>query len=205
MWERIKNNIFGKNTNTIDYIIVGLGNPGKKYEKTAHNVGFRVLQKLYSKGEFSPLVKEKYFNALFAKGVIVEKKIAIILPLTFMNLSGLSVKKTMARLNVKPKNIIVVHDDTDLNLGVVRFSFARGSAGHKGVESVIGSIGSKNFIRVRVGVKKENKRARDVVLKNTPSFLSKVEERVVLEIIESLSTGQFLKTINIKDDKQKST
>ncbi len=198
MWEKIKSNIFKKNKLTdIDYIIVGLGNPGEKYAKTAHNVGFRVIDHLHKKETFSSLEKDKYLNALVAKGDIKKNKIVLLLPQTFMNLSGISVKKSLVRLNVDPQNLIVVHDDTDLPLGLVRFSVSRGSAGHKGVESIIRNIKSKNFIRIRVGVSNGKEEAKEVVLKNMPIFINKIEERVAEEVIQSLSDNIFSKTIKI--------
>ncbi len=199
MWGKIKNSIF--KSDKIDYLVVGLGNPGEKYKKTAHNVGFRVVNNLQERGSFSSLEKEKYLNALIAKGSVEEKKIVLLLPQTFMNLSGVSVKKALIRFKINTQNLIIIHDDTDLPLGMIRFSFSRGSAGHKGVESIIKSIKSKNFIRVRVGVRKEGKEARYVVLESTPSFMHQIEEKVTEEVIKSLSNNIFSKTVVIKTTK----
>ena len=113
-------------------LIVGLGNPGKKYQKTRHNVGFRVIDQL---------------------GFLSLKEVILVKPKTFMNLSGKSVKNLLKTYHLKPSNLIVIHDDTDLPLGKIKISKNRGAAGHKGVESIIKEMGTKNFVRLRVGVK----------------------------------------------------
>jgi len=112
-------------------LIVGLGNPGKKYEKTRHNIGFRVLDELRS---------------LNLKMVILEK------PKTFMNLSGKAVKSLIAKYKIPTTNLWVIHDDIDLPLGKIRIVKNRGAAGHKGVESIIKELGTKNFVRFRIGI-----------------------------------------------------
>ncbi len=197
MWKKIKNNLFKVKPNTIEYIIVGLGNPGEKYRKTTHNVGFRVIDYLQEKGDFPNLEKNKYLNALSSKGKLEEKEVVLLLPQTFMNLSGVSVKKSLNHFNIRHQHLIVVHDDTDLSLGLIRFSFSKGSAGHKGVESIIKNIKTKNFIRVRVGVSKKGEKAENIVLKNVPSISAKIEQVAAEEIIKSLSNNIFSKTINI--------
>lgn len=197
MWEKIKSNIFKGKPSTVNYIIVGLGNPGEKYKKTTHNVGFRVIEYLHEKGDFSLLEKNKYLDAVIARGTINEKEIVLVLPQTFMNLSGVSVKKSLHYFKINPNSLIVIHDDTDLTIGTIRFSLSRGSAGHKGVDSIIKNIKTKNFIRVRIGVNKNNKKAKDIVLKNIPTSNNKIEEVAALEVIKSLSDNSFSKTIKV--------
>ena len=112
-------------------LIVGLGNPGKKYQDTRHNIGFRVIDKLQS---------------LNLEKVILAK------PKTFMNLSGKAVKNLLKTYHLKPNNLIVIHDDIDLPLGKIRIVKNRRAAGHKGVESIIKELVTKDFVRVRVGI-----------------------------------------------------
>ncbi|MDP2664716.1 MAG: aminoacyl-tRNA hydrolase [bacterium] len=129
-------------------LIVGLGNPGKKYEKTRHNAGFMVLDELE---------KKELPQARLLK------------PDTFMNNSGGAVKKEMQKLKIKNQSLIIIHDDIDIPLGKIKVSKGSGSAGHKGVESIIQSLGTKEFIRIRIGILPPEGKPEDVetfVLKN---------------------------------------
>ncbi len=197
MWKKIKKKIFPPSSPAVDYLLVGLGNPGKKYEKTAHNVGFRVLSFLQEKKDLPTFTRDGTINALVSEGEVEDKKVALIVPLTFMNLSGESVKRAVKKYHLPADRVIVIHDETDLPIGTVRFCSSRGSAGHKGVASVIRHLQTKDFHRVRVGVSKEKEKAIDVVLKNMPSSMSKIEERVTEEIISSLNKDFTHKTINL--------
>lgn len=133
------------------YYIVGLGNPGKEYELTRHNAGrATVIDFIKNKGISYPEFNKK-LNALASAGKIGKEKIQAILPEIFMNKSGLSLR-SMITSKKRAENLIVVHDDVDLPLGKVKISFGRKSAGHKGVESVIRNIKTKDFIRVRIGI-----------------------------------------------------
>lgn len=142
-------------------MIVGLGNPGLRYEKTRHNVGFMVLDALLKKltpaGE-GIWEENKKFNALVARAgddLILAK------PLSFMNASGGPVAKLVRFYQVKPFGLYLVHDDVDLPLGKIKITVDHGSAGHKGVESVIKSLGSQNFVRIRVGIGNDRRVAAD--------------------------------------------
>jgi len=117
--------------NELMILIVGLGNPGKKYQDTRHNIGFGVIDKLQS---------------LNLKKVILAK------PKTFMNLSGKAVKSLIKKYKIPTANLWVIHDDIDLPLGKIRIVKNRGAAGHKGVESIIKELGTKNFVRFRIGI-----------------------------------------------------
>ena len=155
-------------------LIVGLGNPGKKFEKTRHNVGFRAVDEIAANFQFPifnfqsisefPLVETKEkkrtkssspFNAQISKGEISGQKVILAKPQTFMNNSGKSVKLLTKARALNPRNLIVVHDDIDLPLGKIRISIGRSSAGHKGVESIIRELRTKNFVRFRIGIKPE--------------------------------------------------
>ena len=170
-------------------LIVGLGNPGKKFEKTRHNVGFRVVEELSRKNNFSDFKLSKKFLAEISEGEIASEKVILAKPQTFMNNSGKAVKKIIKNLKLKIKNLIVVHDDIDLPLGKIRISVGRSSAGHKGVESIIKELGTNNFVRFRIGIKPENneqktknrkQKAEDFVLKK----FGKEEEKVLKEAVE---------------------
>lgn len=164
-------------------LIVGLGNPGKKYEKTRHNIGFRVVDYLQNFLSFSNWKKEKRLLAGISKGKINKKEIILAKPQTFMNLSGKAVKSLMAKYKLPATNLWVVHDDIDLPLGKIRISKGRGAAGHKGVESIIKAINSKNFIRFRIGIQPKTGKS-----KNTEAFVlqkfNKEGEKIVKEVIQ---------------------
>jgi PTH1 family peptidyl-tRNA hydrolase len=127
-------------------LVVGLGNPGKKYEGNRHNVGFRVVEALRS-ADALPEWREK-FSGRFTKGDVY----ALLEPLTFMNLSGDSLQPCAAFLKVAPSEIIVVHDELDLPWRDVRLKLGGGHAGHNGLRSIIQRLGTPDFVRVRVGI-----------------------------------------------------
>lgn len=134
------------------YLIAGLGNPGEEYKNTRHNVGRTIVEIFRMKNEFPEWEFSKNANALYSKKKIGKHEIELILPETFMNKSGKSIKYAKTKHKIKSENIIVVHDDIDLPLGVLRILFARGSGGHRGVESVKRAVGTKDFTRLRFGV-----------------------------------------------------
>jgi PTH1 family peptidyl-tRNA hydrolase len=164
-------------------LIVGLGNPGKKYEKTRHNVGWRVLNYFKEKNNFQPWKEKKKVKAMISKGEIGKEKIQLIKPLTFMNLSGESLKSILNYYKAKPEKIIIVHDDIDINFNKIKISQNRGTAGHKGVLSIIEKLKTKNFIRIRIGIKPKEKK-----LSNTEKFVisnfNKKEEKELTEVIK---------------------
>jgi len=129
-------------------LIVGLGNPGKIYEHTRHNIGFRIL-KSYAKKHSLPAWRKRGQ----AKYVLVNDFI-FLLPQTFMNLSGLAVKNFVLRFNLRPEDILVIHDDTDIEFGEIRFKKEGSSAGHKGLNSIISELQSDKFSRLRFGIGK---------------------------------------------------
>ena len=135
------------------YLIVGLGNPEKKYEKTFHNVGFLAA------GDAAELLnakfKKKECEASVAEAFVGGEKVIIARPLTYMNNSGRAVKQLMSKYKIPPENLLVIYDDYDLPKGKVRIR-ASGSAGtHNGMRSIIGETGLTNFPRIRVGIRDE--------------------------------------------------
>ena len=142
--------------------IVGLGNPGEEYEMTRHNAGRMAVLAFVKKEGIDTPEFDKKLKALVAKGEIGGEKFQVILPETFMNKSGDSLK-SLALSAKKAENLVVVHDDIDLPLGKVKISFGKNSGGHKGVESVIKAVKTINFTRVRIGISSTN--AKGVVKK----------------------------------------
>ncbi len=135
-------------------LIVGLGNPGKEYESTRHNVAWIVLRDVMKNACMSEPHESGMFSGNVCVGNLHGKEVRILFPTTFMNNSGSSVKKA---LDCEPlSSLIVVHDDVDLPFGAVRIAEGRGAGGHNGVKSIIESIGSKNFVRIRIGIAKKN-------------------------------------------------
>lgn len=135
-------------------LIVGLGNPGKEYEKTRHNLGFTVLDRLANKYgcNFS---FNKRFKAEICETFIDGEKIILAKPQTYMNRSGEAVSEIIAYFNISNDRIWVVYDDIDLEIGNVRIRKTGSSGGHKGVQSIMDSVGTQDFVRFRLGIKSE--------------------------------------------------
>ena len=134
------------------FIIVGLGNPGKKYEATRHNIGFMALQKLAKDHEID--LKNNSFGAFWGRGQMAGKPVLLAMPQTFMNLSGTAVKQLQSFFKTEISNLIVIHDDLDLPFGAIKLKFGGGNAGHKGLTSIESNLGSSDFMRVRLGIGK---------------------------------------------------
>jgi len=168
-------------------IIIGLGNPGKKFEKTRHNLGFLIIENLKLKIEnFSDWKYEKKFKAEISRGKIGNEKVILAKPQTFMNNSGKSVKLLFTNYSLPITKLFIVHDDLDLPLGKIKISIGRGSAGHKGVESIINELGTKNFVRFRVGIRPKNNKQRTI--NNVKEFVllkfNKREEKILKEVVK---------------------
>lgn len=136
------------------HLVVGLGNPGRKYERNRHNVGFMAVERLARSHGLSDF-REK-FSGLFAKGELAiggaRHPVSALEPQTFMNLSGDSVQPAAAFLKVAPAAVIVVHDELDLPWRDVRVKVGGGHAGHNGLRSILGRLGTPDFVRIRIGV-----------------------------------------------------
>ncbi|MDO8623737.1 MAG: aminoacyl-tRNA hydrolase [bacterium] len=138
-------------------VIVGLGNPGKEYEKTRHNAGRNAVELLAKQEGFDDFVFNKTSNALVSKGSVEKENATLVLPETMMNLSG----KAVAAFVKSPKaakSLLVIHDDLDLPVGTIKMVFGRGSGGHKGVESVMRAVKTKDFTRIRIGISAAGKK-----------------------------------------------
>lgn len=133
------------------FVIVGLGNPDKKYELTRHNIGFDVIDALADKYNIS--VKEKKHKALVGSGVIEGIKVLLVKPLTYMNLSGQSVAEVMNFYKLDPEeDMIIAYDDISLAPGNIRIRKKGSAGGHNGIKSIIAMTGTQNFMRIKVGV-----------------------------------------------------
>jgi len=132
------------------YLIVGLGNPGPEYRRHRHNAGFMVGEELTGRHALGAL--QNRFHGLVAEGQIAEAPVVLLLPLTYMNLSGKSVAEAARHYRVKAADILVIHDDVELPFGEVRLKEGQGLGGHNGLRSLEQYLGTRDFWRVRVGV-----------------------------------------------------
>lgn len=167
-------------------LIVGLGNPGKNYSKTRHNVGWIVLDKL--KDVLDPSAtwqNDAKFEADIC-AIEAEEKLLLVKPQTYMNNSGRSVRRLADFYKIPHEDIIVIHDELDIDFGSVRVRFGGSAAGHNGVGSIIHHLGSENFWRVRIGINSKDgigaQEGKDFVLTN----FSKTEAEDLLKIIDSV-------------------
>jgi PTH1 family peptidyl-tRNA hydrolase len=166
-------------------IIIGLGNPGKQYEQTRHNAGFMFLDVLQKRYEFPPFSFDKKFNAQTSQGFKAsQEKIILAKPQTFMNHSGQAVKALIDFYKIEPKNIIVVADDLDLELGNYKISQGTSSAGHNGVQNIIDILGTKDFKRIRIGIEKEGGRNQRGQIPGEKFVLQRFEDKELLKLSE---------------------
>lgn len=136
-------------------LIVGLGNPGPEYEVTPHNLGFLVIDRLA--GDYKVEVRNRQCRALTARTMIGNERVVLAKPETFMNLSGDSVRELVSKNELSPElDLIVIQDELDFPFGTLRVQRNRSSAGHNGIESIIDSLGTKDFVRIRIGVAPEH-------------------------------------------------
>ena len=132
------------------YLIVGLGNPENEYANTRHNMGFDTINEIAKKNNIN--ITKKKFKALYETGIIQEKKIILLKPQTYMNLSGQSIKEVVDFYNIQHEKIIIIYDDIDIDKGKIKIR-KKGSAGsHNGMKSIIKELGFSEFGRVRVGI-----------------------------------------------------
>ena len=137
---------FAKDT----YVIVGLGNPGKEYADTRHNMGYKAIDVLSSDENIE--IRRNKFHSLIGQGRIAGKKVVLVKPETYMNRSGIAVREAAMYFNVAPENLIVIYDDIDLPSGSIRIRKSGGAGTHNGMKSVVEQLGTKDFVRIRIGV-----------------------------------------------------
>ena len=159
-------------------LIVGLGNPGIEYQFTPHNLGFLTIDRLAD--ECGAEVRNRQCRALTARAVIGSEAVLLAKPETYMNLSGMSVRELVQKHEIKPETgLIVIYDELDLPLGTLRVRQRGSSAGHNGMESVIGALGTQEFLRIRLGIAPNRKIGDGVKYVLTPfrkAQLKKVDE-----------------------------
>ena len=159
-------------------LIVGLGNPGIEYQFTPHNLGFLSIDRIAD--DCGAEVRNRQCRALTARAVIEEQQVLLAKPETYMNLSGLSVRELVAKHGLDPANdLILIYDELDLPLGTIRIRQRGSSAGHNGMESVIGALGTQEFLRIRLGIGPDRKISDSVKYVLTPfrkRELKKVDE-----------------------------
>ena len=161
-------------------LIVGLGNPGIEYQFTPHNLGFLTVDRIAN--DCGVEVRNRQCRAVTARTVIGKEEVVLAKPETFMNLSGMAVRELVAKHEAEPESdLIVIHDELDFPWGTLRIQRGRSSAGHNGVESIIAALGTKNFLRIRIGVAPERK--VDDGEKYLLSPMRKAELKVVDQII----------------------
>jgi len=152
-------------------LIIGLGNPDPGYAETRHNVGFMVVDKIASESD-AEFGFDKKANAQVAKGRFADKPAVLIKPGTFVNKSGEAVKKLKNKLKIKPDDIVVVHDDLDIEFGNFKVSFEKNSGGHKGVQNIIDNLKTNKFWRLRIGTaNRKVQTARDQSMKQKKELI----------------------------------
>lgn len=187
-------------------LIVGLGNPGRQYQNTRHNLGFVTVDAIADENKIS-VSKEKW-NAVYGKGEIEEEEIILAKPLTFMNLSGESVAPMMHWFKMEPKDLIVVYDDIHLPLGQLRIRERGSEGGHNGLSSIITYIGTQEFIRVRMGVDEPPPgydQADYVLSRFTKAEMKIVEDMVqdAKEAVKTLVVSGTAKAMNLFNKRKK--
>ena len=171
--------MFGRKSE--DWLIVGLGNPGKEYEKTRHNAGWRAIDLIASK--LGCKIDKSKFQGLYGQTKYAGTKLFLLKPMTYMNLSGRSVLQLSAYFHVPPQRIIVLFDDISLEPGRLRIRADGSAGGHNGIKSIIAELGSQEFPRVKIGVgakKNEQQDLADFVL----SSMSASEEKALSSALE---------------------
>ncbi len=172
------------------YLIIGLGNPGQEYTNTRHNIGRETAEALREKEDFPEFRFEKKYNAEISEGKIGKVKAVFALPDTFMNKSGIATGALARYYKVKPAGVIVVHDDADIPLGSAKLSFAKRSAGHKGVESIIRTLKTNEFWRFRLGIAgKRDIPAEKIVLRKLTPDEQRTVKKIIKKTIEAIETA----------------
>ncbi|MFW6008361.1 MAG: aminoacyl-tRNA hydrolase [archaeon] len=178
------------------YLIVGLGNPGKKYKETYHNIGFRCLDE-YAKVKGVKIKKNKAGSKIY-EGQINGNKVILAKPQTYMNLSGQSVVRLVNKFNIDINNILIIYDDIDLNLGAVRFRNSGSAGTHNGMRNIIKMLNTIKFPRLRVGIGRPqnsnvplDKYVLSKMSKNDMEEINKSMEKIVSFIDEFIEKSKL--------------
>jgi PTH1 family peptidyl-tRNA hydrolase len=175
-------------------VIVGLGNPGTRYQGSRHNIGFLVADRLAEINHI--FISTKRFKALYGKGWIDSQEVVLAKPMNFMNRSGEAVNKVLRFLCVGVQDLVVIHDDLDLPFGRLRFKRRGGDGGHQGVRSIIEMMGGNNFLRLKVGIGRPPKGMdpaeyvlsgfEEIERQNLDEIVSQAAESVAVTLLEGL-------------------
>jgi PTH1 family peptidyl-tRNA hydrolase len=184
----------------IEFLVAGLGNPGEEYENTPHNLGFKVIDRLAESNAIRVSRKENL--ALVGLGSIRQKRVALAKPQTYMNLSGPSVKGLLERYGLTPDRLLLVYDELDIPWGSLRIKPKGSAAGHNGIKSVIASLGTNDFPRVRIGIRPDHPvedGARFVLAPFKRAQKQEVEETVIraAEAVESILAEGVEKSMTV--------
>ena len=173
-------------------LVVGLGNPGKEYNNTRHNIGFKVIDEYLGKVNWKSKFESKIYEY-----VINDEQVIFAKPLTYMNLSGLAVSKIMSYYKIDINNLLVIHDDLDLSVGTYKIKRNSSSGGHNGIKSIINELNSDAFARLKIGIGKSN------LIPTDKYVLSKFSVKETKEILDNLETYKNIIDSFIKDDIEK--
>ncbi|HFS5201443.1 TPA: aminoacyl-tRNA hydrolase [Streptococcus agalactiae] len=181
-------------------MIVGLGNPGSKYNDTKHNIGFMAVDRIVKNLDVN-FTEDKNFKAEIGSDFINGEKIYFIKPTTFMNNSGIAVKALLTYYNISIKDMIIIYDDLDMEVGKIRFRQKGSAGGHNGIKSIIAHLGTQEFDRIKVGIGRPNGRMTVInhVLgkfdKNDEIMISNTLDKVDNAVNYYLQTNDFQKTM----------
>ncbi|HEO1886493.1 TPA: aminoacyl-tRNA hydrolase [Streptococcus agalactiae] len=181
-------------------MIVGLGNPGSKYNDTKHNIGFMAVDRIVKNLDVN-FTEDKNFKAEIGSDFINGEKIYFIKPTTFMNNSGIAVKALLTYYNISIKDMIIIYDDLDMEVGKIRFRQKGSAGGHNGIKSIIAHLGTQEFDRIKVGIGRPNGRMTVInhVLgkfdKNDEIMISNTLDKIDNAVNYYLQTNDFQKTM----------
>ena len=178
------------------HLIVGLGNPGDEYARTRHNLGFMLIDKLAA--EAKATVKRRECQALVGNALIADQRVVLAKPQTYMNLSGDAVGGLISKYEIEPASLIVISDDLALPFGTIRVRERGSAGGHNGLKSIIGTLGTNEFARLRIGIQPEHAvdHAKNFVLDE----FSKIEKKTLNEVLDR--AAQALRSV-LRDGIQK--
>ena len=175
------------------YLIIGLGNPEEEYSKTRHNMGFNTINKIAE--QYSIKINKKKFQGLYEITTIEDKKVILVKPQTYMNLSGNCVKEIADFYKVSPEKILVIYDDMDIEPGKIKIRKKGSSGGHNGMKSIIQMIGTEEFPRIRIGIGRPKHNGDEInyvigaIPEEETSKLNEGVEKAREAVIEILKNG----------------
>ncbi len=162
-------------------LIVGLGNPGRAYTNNRHNIGFICLNHFARSQGIR--FDQKKSRARIGKGRVAGKEVVLAKPQTYMNSSGESVSRLVERFNINLDDLIIIHDDLDLPLAKIRLSHGSSSGGHKGIDSIIKELGSREFIRLRIGIGRPAEASEDEIIAYVLSDFTAEQKKAIAPVI----------------------